>query len=196
MADCVQRNMTSHVTRTMKNIPVVSGMLPAVRNWQSWLDGYAGIRYDQGLEGITKVHWMCFLRRKDLPITFADQPLAGPAHGSSPQNDVMLLCKEYMSDNTLCQPPVMFAPGGSALGLRPLDGPVAWEARKDIDEDLVDKLCKQIMGRMPERAPAVEYLRQWVGLPRMHPHPPPSVGHCWLPLWAPPARWGIRACIR
>ena len=172
MADCVQRNMTSHVTRTMNNIPVVSGMLPAVRNWQSWLDGYAGIRYDQGFEGISKIHWMCFLRRKDLPITFADQPLAGPAHGSSPQNDVMLLCKEYMSDNTLSQPPLMFAPGGSALGLKPLNGPVAWEARKDIDEDLVDKLCKQIMDRMPERAPAVEYLRQWASLPRMHPHPP------------------------
>ena len=173
MADCVQRNMAAHVRRTLKEIPVASGMLPAVRNWMSWLDGYADIRYNQGLEGITKLHWMCFLRRRDLPITLSDQNTGEPAHGSS-ANDVMLLCKQYMSDNVMNQSPMMFAPGGSASAMQPPNGPVAWEARKGISHELLNNFCEKLFEIMPERAPAVTYLRQWESLPRMH-SPPPQV---------------------
>ena len=124
MAEAVQRSMTAHLQRTGKQMSCSSGSLDAVRDWKAWLDGYDRVHYKQGVEHINSCHWLCFLRRKDLPL---DCSRAAVDAVSSP-NDVMLMCKEFVSDSQLMQEPVVMVHAGASFALQPPDGPAMWEA--------------------------------------------------------------------
>lgn len=174
MVERVQMAMDAHVTRTMKDIPVRSGMLDAVRDWKQWLGPLGGVDPHNGLVGIMSVHWMCFMRRKDIPISVIRD--VAPASGSGP-NDVMLLCKEYMSDGCCSQPPVLMLQAGASSALRPQTGPLMWEGRTNIPMSKIDTLCGKIEKYMPAHVGCAEYLRDWARKPRMH-DPPPRALDC------------------
>ena len=101
MAEIVQRRMSQYMANRLRPTLVCSGILGGIRDWRSWLEGLDFITFKQGVENITGAHWLAFVRRSDLPLCWAT---LGPApaldsEDTSP-NDVMLLAKTFMSDET------------------------------------------------------------------------------------------------
>ena len=82
MAERVQRRMSKFMAARLKPIPVCSGIVQAVRDWKTWLDPLDCIRGTRGVEQITGVHWLAFVRRKDVPVNLAMQ-IPAPAPGSA-----------------------------------------------------------------------------------------------------------------
>ena len=79
----------------------------------------------------------------------------------------MLLAKEFMSDETLMQPPVLMLIAGARAVLQPLAGPNAWEPREEIDAAGIKRLCKKVEDHNPSRAAMVPYLNSWMARPRV-----------------------------
>jgi len=104
-ARVVQRRMSAF----LRPLPVRSGMLDICRDWRSWLEPLDDIPKRDGIVGLktANVHWLCFTRRRDLPLDVAAVTEL-PANGGVSPNDVMLMCKEYMSSANLMQTPCVF----------------------------------------------------------------------------------------
>ena len=177
MAERVKHAMAAHVARTMKDIPVQCGLLDAVRDWKTWVKPLDQVKEKAGFEGIMSIRWICFLRRQDIPAAALCQPVAADlADAGALPSDVMVLCKEYMSDAKLCQPPLLMARAGASAQMLPLGGPGLWEARADIATSKVESLCKLIERHMPLNIGCADYLRSWMGTPRMPAAPPDVLG--------------------
>ena len=174
MAETVQRRMSQHMAQRIEANSVCAGTLDAIRDWTTWLSDFDDVPNKSGIVGIRAVHWFCFLRRRDLPLECAGQ-VAGPTLGSPTNpNDVMLMCKEFMSDLQLLQPPELMVRAGACAKLQPT-GPTTWEARKDIDTQQITRLCNKIERTMPLHIGAATYLRQWMTKPRVTEPAPGSL---------------------
>ena len=140
MAEIVQRRMSEHMSQRIVQEHVRVGTLDAVRDWKTWLSNYDDVAEKRGIENIQQVHWFCFLRRKDLPLEFAGQVArSAPGSPAANPNDVMLMCKQFMSDPMLLQPPMVMAHAG-ACGFLPPNGPNTWEMRHEIDTQGINRL--------------------------------------------------------
>jgi hypothetical protein len=164
MAEIVQRRMAGH----LKPLPVMSGLLDAVRDWKAWLTPLDDIDPKTGISGLmtSNTHWLCFARRTDLPVelALASTPALG-GDGSLP-GDVVCMAKEYMSSPALMQNVFTVCRAGRS-SLLP-EAPTSWTSRKPFtrqEHDDAARLAAKVQQYLPERIAAVRYIEQWMAQP-------------------------------
>ena len=174
-ARVVQRRMSAF----LRPLPVRSGMLDICRDWRSWLEPLDDIPKRDGIVGLktANVHWLCFTRRCDLPLDVAAVTEL-PASGGVSPNDVMLMCKEYMSSANLMQAPCVFLNSGASNVMPNPTCPPAWETRIPFSQEAkhdAERLWTKVHRLLPQRSRAVEYMKEWMarpGLPAGQPSTP------------------------
>ena len=166
MLEHVQRKMSDH----LRPLRVASGVVSEVRAWREWLEPLGDIKAKEGITNLTGTgssHWFCYCRRAKTPLQFAER--CRPSPGDSP-HDVVLLVKQYMSDEQLAQPPLLFCRSGDSWRLP--RAPLTWRSRQAFTptylKDL-DRLAKKLLQHFTDKAAAAHYLNAWLGAPRAHP---------------------------
>ena len=153
----------------LRPLTVRSGIVDITRDWKAWLEPLDDIPVNPraGISGLmtSNVHWLCLTRRSDLPLDVTATSASGDDIENPAPGDIVVMAKEYMSSPGLHQAAFAFCRAGASNRLPHPVCPPAWCPRfpfTDKDHREAQRFGDKVLRLLPERAAAVQYMRDWM----------------------------------